>query len=428
MANKEQDIGKRLPRYELALWYSSKAKGYLGEGNRLFRGFRYPECVSTFGTSIEFALKAICAFLGADYKWKHDLSKPLTHLSIKFTNHSKQLSRAAWISSRWVGANQQTRLLASYGNQDAAVPATRFIGRKDVELIKADAEEACNLLNLVETKQKFGIPRKLGILNGYVDEQDPSEKACAKYPLTEFKIEDWEKRLSQISDSGKCKFEIDKIPISKVGNEYAVIINPFGEAYPEKDPKKRFAFNHLKNYVEDGGVLVNVAGFPFFYAWDVAKGAEEPVVDEKTLVPESVRSEGGKLYVERFKVLLNFAGSLLWREFAVSTTSDTPQHSGINPLPVYQEDDDKKIVGDIANVGAQNKVLEFRAVRKDATKDVIPFLRAKRPDFGEVYPIAAVSRGFGYLIIGGMHTKSPSEFEKLVVAIDSFCDWLLKKP
>ena len=41
------------------------------------------------------------------------------------------------------------------------------------------------------TKQKFGIPRKLGILNGYVDEQDPSEKACSKYLFSEFKIEDW---------------------------------------------------------------------------------------------------------------------------------------------------------------------------------------------------------------------------------------------
>lgn len=150
-------------------------------------------------------------------------------------------------------------------------------------------------------------------------------------------------------------------------------------------------------------------------------------MDEKTLVPETVRSGGGALYVERFRILLNFAGSLLWREFEVATTSDTEKHSGIKPLPVYQEEEDKKIVGDIANAGGQNEVLEFRAVRKDATKDVVPLLRAKRPDFGEVYPIAAVSRGFGHLIIGGMHTKNPSEFEKLVATIDNFCDWQFEK-
>lgn len=427
MPDEEQTIGKRLPRYDLALWYSSKAKGHLREGGRLFQGFRYPECVSAFGTSIEFALKGVCAFLGADYRAEHDLSKPLTHLSVKFPKCSNELSRAAWISSRWVGANQQTRLLASYGNQDAAVPATRFIGKKDVALIKADAEEVCNLLHSVETKQRFGVPRRLGILNGYVDEEDQAEKPCGKYPFSEFKIEDWEKRFSQAVEVEKRKFAVERIPLSRVGSEYAVIVNPFGEAYPEKDVKSRFAFNHLKNYVEDGGVLVNVAGFPFFWAWDVLKGAEEPIVDEKMLVPESVRAEGGKFYVERFKILLNFVGSLSWRDLGIITTADTPQMSGANELEVFQEENDRNIAGDLVNLGGQNKVHEFRAVRKDATKEAIPLLRARRPDFEEIYPIAAVRRGFGYLIVGGMHTKTVSEFEKLAVAVDNFCGWLFKR-
>lgn len=427
MSSSRKALEKRLPSYELAIWYASKAKGHLREGNRLFQGFRYPECVSAFGTSIEFASKALCAFLGADYKPTHTLAKPLTYLSVKFPDQSEELSRAAWISSRWVGADQQTRLLASYGNQDAAVPATKFIIREDVELIKADAEEACSLLNTIETKQKFMTPIKLGILNGHVDEKDLSEKPCSEYKFSEFKIEDWGKRLSQISQSAKPKFEIERIPVSRVNNEFALIINPFGEVYPEKDIKKRSAFNHLKNYVEDGGVLVNVGGFPFFYAWDVTKGAEVAVVDEKVLIPDTVRLEGGALNVERFKLLLSFAGSLSWRELEVITTGETPQMSGVNQLDVYQEENDKAIAGDLVNVGGENKVHEFRAVRRDATKDAIPLLRTKRPDFGEVFPIAAISRGFGYLIVGGMHTKTTSEFEKLVTTIDNFCSWLSRK-
>lgn len=387
--------------------------------------FRYPECISSFGASIEFALKAIWAFLGADYKWEHSVSKPLIHLSVKYPKYNEQLSRAALISSRWVGANEQTRALANYGNQDASVPATKIIGRKDIELVKSDAIEICKLLYLVETKQKFGLPRKLGILNGFVDESDSLEKPCVKYPFAEFKMNDWEKRFSQISDAGKGKYEIEKIPISKVGNEFAVIINPFGEAYPERDVKKRIAFNILKNYIEDGGVLVNVAGFPFFYAWDVTKGAEEPIVDEKTLVPESVRIQGKELYVDRFRLLLNFAGSLLWRELDAITTSETPEFGGVNQLEVYQKEEDREIVGDIVDAGGEKKIHEFRALRKE-TKGLTPFLRAQRPDFGEVYPIAAVNIGFGYLIVGGMHTKSSSEFEKLALAVDHFCDWLFK--
>jgi HEPN domain-containing protein len=139
MSSSGKALEKRLPSYELAIWYASKAKGHLREGNRLFQGFRYPECVSAFGTSIEFASKALCAFLGADYKPTHTLAKPLTHLSVKFPDQSKELSRAAWISSRWVGADQQTRLLASYGNQDAAVPATKFIIREELASTKLRA-------------------------------------------------------------------------------------------------------------------------------------------------------------------------------------------------------------------------------------------------------------------------------------------------
>jgi len=423
MLEKGKMLEKRLPSYDLALWYSSKAKAYLREGEKFFQEFRYPECVSSFGASIEFALKSICAFLGADYKWEHSVSRPLIHLSVKYPKYSEQLSRAALISSRWVGSNEQTRVLANYGNQDAGVPATKIIGKKDIELIKIDAIEVCRLLHLVEIKQKFNLPRKLGILNGFVDESDSLEKPCSKYPFTEFKIEDWEKRFSQISDAGKSKYEIEKIPLSKVGNEFAVIINPFGEAYPERDVKKRIAFNVLKNYIEDGGVLVNVAGFPFFYAWDVTKGVEKPIVDEKTLVPESVRIQGKEFYIDRFRLLLNFAGSLLWRELDAITTSDTPEFGGINQLEVYQNEEDKEIAGNIIDAGDEKKVHEFRALRKE-TKGLIPFLRAKRPDFGEVYPIAAVHIGFGHLIVGGMHTKSLSEFEKLALAVDHFCDWL----
>jgi HEPN domain-containing protein len=426
LSNEDQMFNSRLPRYDLALWYASKAKGHLREGTKLFQTFRYPECVSAFGMSIEFSLKAICAFLGADFKAEHDLSRPLTHLSVKLPKYSNELSRAAWISSRWVGANQQTRLLANYGNQDAAVPATKFIGRKDVTLIKSDGYEACNLLHFVETRQKFCTPRKMGILNGFVDEEDPAEKPCEKYPFSEFRTGDWEASFSKIRVSEKSKFEVEKIPLSKVGGEYAVIINPFGEAYPEKDVRSRFGFNHLKNYVEDGGVLVNVAGFPFFYAWDVVKGAEEPVVDEKTLVPQSVRTEGGKLYVDRFALFVNFAGSLSWRELGIITTSDTAQMSGPNELEVFQEEDDRKIAGDIVNTGGKNKVYEFRSIPKGSTKDVIPLLRANRPDFGEVYPIAAVKRGFGYMVLGGMSTKGASELEKLITAVDNFCDWMQK--
>lgn len=410
---------------DLALWYSSKAKLCLREAEKYFRQFKCPECASSFEESIEFATKAICEFLEENYKKRHDVSDALIRLSTSFPEYRKELSRVAWISSRWVGMGQRARNLVRYGNQEAKVPATQIVLRKDTEPIKDDAKEACDLLYRIESKKKFTPLIKLGILNGYVEE-DVLEKPCAAYPFVEFGIDDWERRFKRFLANDKSRYIIEKIPISRISNDFALVLNPFGEAYPEKDIKKRFSFNILKDYVADGGVYVNTGGFPFFYAWDVAEGKEQPVVNIRTLVPKSIKIQKGEVIVDQYISLLNFAGSLLWREFDALTTSDTPKFAGIKELRVYQTGQDKQIAGDLINVGETDQIHEFRAIRKE-TKDVIPLLRTSRPDFKEVYPIAAIPYGLGYLIMCGMYTKGKSESEKLAVAVDNFCNWLVKK-
>jgi hypothetical protein len=209
---------------------------------------------------------------------------------------------------------QRARVLVRYGNQEAKVSATRIVTKKDIAPIRVDATEVRDLLHKIEIKHKFNPPIRLGILNGHVDEYDSQEKPCEKYAFIDYRLDDWEKRFSQIVNGGKNRYDIKKIPMSRTSNEFAVIINPFGEVYPEGDPRKRLAFNILKDYIADGGVLVNTAGFPFFYAWDVNKGEAKPVIDTTVLVPQKIRVEEGKVVVDQFLALLNFAGSLFWRE------------------------------------------------------------------------------------------------------------------
>lgn len=414
--------------FGLGIWYSSKAKLFWREAEKYFEQFRYPESSFLYGESIEFATKAMCIFLGLTPARKHDISRNLIQLSARgeFSKYKKPIARAVWISSRWVGMAQRARELVRYGNPDAKMPATEIIARKDVEPLKTDAREICKLLCRIEFEKKFAPPIRLGILNGYVDGSDKSEKPCTEFALNEFKdINIWRKYFSAFSFDGKSRYDIEEIPINRVNNQFAVVINPFGEVYPEKDVRSKLVFNILKDYVADGGILVNTAGFPFFYAWDVGKGAHQPVVDEKMFIPRTFKFEEGKMVGVQFGLMLGFAGSLFWRELGGLTTVDTPKLSGVNELEVYQADDDKKIAGDLINVGGSNKVREFRALRKK-TKGIIPLLRAKRPDFGEVYPIAIIRRGWGCLIVGGMHTKTKAELEKLVAAIDNFCDWAAK--
>ena len=55
---------------------------------------------------------------------------------------------------------------------------------------------------------------------------------------------------------------------------------------------------------------------------------------------------------------------------------------------------------------------EFRAVRS-GTKNAIPLIRACRPDFEEVYLIAAIQSGYGYPIAGGMLLSGRTDYIKL---------------
>ena len=174
---------------DLGLWYSSKAKLYLREGNKYFKQYRYPESISSFQKSIEFAAKAICELFNEKYrlkrKYPHDVSHPLEILAEKISKYREDFSRAALMSSRWVGMKQKARVTVEYGNQRAGVPAAKIVHRDDAELIKNNAYEICKLLNSIELQvktrrvnredgvklgEKFSYPIKLGILNGFVED------------------------------------------------------------------------------------------------------------------------------------------------------------------------------------------------------------------------------------------------------------------
>jgi hypothetical protein len=68
------------------------------------------------------------------------------------------------------------------------------------------------------------------------------------------------------------KFNVNKIgidqivPLNKEG-AYRVIINPFGEYYPEKDEGTESTLRAIIEFIESGGVFVCTGGWPFYYAW-----------------------------------------------------------------------------------------------------------------------------------------------------------------
>ena len=65
----------------------------------------------------------------------------------------------------------------------------------------------------------------------------------------------------------------NKIRFSIISKEedfekYPCVINPYGETYPEKNAATLSSIDTIFNYVKNGGVYVNAAGVPFYYAYE----------------------------------------------------------------------------------------------------------------------------------------------------------------
>jgi len=257
---------------------------------------------------------------------------------------------------------------------------------------------------------------KIGII-----EEDGLEQRDWKY--TGFFPIEWSNRLSR-------NLDVELIPVEEISNKYAVILNPYGEIYPETDLQYMETLSKIKKYVESGGIFVNVAGCAFWWAW--SRSARTPVrlaKDETYYAP--TRPQG--VLIPVYPVSRE-GGSLvnmpLSQFFGVLTTTGVPQTEIVSQQP-----QDREYVGDITTIGGINKVREFRAIR-EPVRECIPFLRTRRTD-GEVYevfPMAGIRLKRGWLVLCGMDLHSgiieqninldAADFDKISTAVENFLDSL----
>ena len=186
----------------------------------------------------------------------------------------------------------------------------------------------------------MGFVAKLAILDGYVTGKN--EKVCQNYPFTNSTKDFWKKKIEAL-DKTAGKFEVVSANIESISEEFAVVLNPFGEEYPEIDKKSKTAFNVIKNFVEDGGIYVNTGGFPFFYAWDVKEGKEYPLSEETMILPKTIQFKDGVAIGAEMQTLLKFTGTLFFKEF------DAIPAPNSKPRTVYQEVEDITKFGDTSS-------------------------------------------------------------------------------
>ena len=342
------------PREELGLWYLGRAYAELDEAERYFSLFRYAESVMCAYESIEFSVKAMCKLLDIEYSKRHFLDAPtLVRLAQKvgekwLDEKSKLLSDLPVI----LGYTDELRNICRYGIDEGGTPviSPKEIFKKDhCEKVLRDANQICDLLHRVDMERRWRGHKKFGILNGYVEEPE-KEKRCTEYVLTADKADFWRNYFSNLrAEDGQKKYDVKEIMAREINDSYSVILNPFGETYPEYDLKGRQVYNIICNYIRNGGVFINTAGFPFFYAWIVSLGRKEPISEERLLLPRLIKIEGGTFSVEQLQTLIGFTGTLYYKDFGAVTTSDTSLHSGAIPLKPFQMDQDREMFGDLVS-------------------------------------------------------------------------------
>jgi hypothetical protein len=199
-----------------------------------------------------------------------------------------------------------------------------------------------------QRKRRFGKPYVI-VLNGNIDDATPGKMSSA---YTNRRPDDWCHELK----TQNRHWRIDLASTNQAFKECPdMLVNPFGEVYPEEDISSHSTFRRIRDYVYNGGVYVNVAGYPFWWK-------ANPVTGIRTPAGNFVESTPGSSYF--------LIQSLLPDYLAI-----TPVMPGIPTLfMTKQEAVDKERFGEITGAGGQSNVKVFRQY-DISTQQMIPMLR-----------------------------------------------------
>ena len=245
-------------------------------------------------------------------------------------------------------------------------------------------------------RKKFS---KIGILNGSIF--DPAKEFRCQKAWTNVTASMWN---SELKRNLKTRTKIQMISTSQIDDSFSLIINPFGDIYPEKNTKSHETFDEIKNFIKRGGIFVCTGG-AFFSHQDTIHSQESEWVFKRTI--NGVQS---------------LKESLLYYGFGVETTGDAFVNGTLvmrepTEVEIYQKEGDKIYTG---NLSTAIKIKRFRALMPQ-TSEYIPFIREKND---VSFPVAAVRLGEGYLLHAGIHLESErsNEFKLLIEIIKNLVD------
>ena len=237
-------------------------------------------------------------------------------------------------------------------------------------------------------RRRFAKPRVM-VLNGQIDD---AGMASVPRMYTTRSPDDWSQELKLLNPDWKVELASVDHALSNAVN---MIINPFGEAYPEEDLSLHTTFTRLRDYVRGGGVFVNIAGYPFWWKANPETRTKAPAGRWEQQLPDRNRMVLKSLLPDMLGISPVIPGS--------------PQL-----MTTKQEPRDSQRFGEIAGAGGGNDAVVFRHYPV-STERMIPLLRT---DDDQYIVIGAVPFGVGHFVFAGLKIDQQSRsFAKAVAAI-----------
>lgn len=240
--------------------------------------------------------------------------------------------------------------------------------------------------------RRFRKPRVL-VLDGRLEDDQPANVPAYS---TDRRPDDWRTLLK----TENPRWHVKLGPISHLLEEqFDIVLNPFGEAYPEENLALHTTLKKLTDWVHGGGVYVNVAGYPFFWQHNPTTG---------------VTTQSGRWELNFNKDNLLEKGQLkpILSDTLLGISPDMT--TGVRTIATQQDELERKRFGELAGAEGGNEVSMFRAY-PCSTQRMIPMLRTT--DSKHIV-IGAISYGLGFFIFCGVKIDAETTaFEKVAAAI-----------
>jgi hypothetical protein len=410
------------PQQEYYIFLAKECFAGFSNAEDNFDIYRYASCNAWLFHCSEFFWKALTVLSGKYFNRTHEASQAdIKKISSEILSDDDKV-RVYDVLSKFPNIRRDLARYGYYGKEGVSKSFSSVFNKDDTETSLDEVSFLIDKLREIHYYQIFEPPIKIGILSGYISARN--EKPCSYYPHSGYrKAVQWMLDLKNIKHDGNALnlFNASMTPISCISNSaFSVILNPFGEAYPESGNAEGAGFKTIASYIRDGGIFVNSGGQSFTYSWDVNTGNSRLLVSFIPSIRDIQTSYVDGIPVLQIKESFRVPSEslLLKRYFGLETEWDNPANNIVGPKETAIEFD--KILGQDT---PRTKAKVYRPVRK-LSQNVIPLVHSSDSlwnNNNNIYPVVAVKFGRGFLIHTGMSLDEEREYNLLLDIITRLC-------